>query len=94
MNKKRIEELIKKYDYDEEAVNAYLELGNDDDLRNFEEAYQGKWDTDEDFVKDLIEGTGEIPKDFPAYIHIDWEATARDIMMDYTEMNGHYFRNI
>lgn len=93
MNKKQ-KEIAQVNDYDLEAVNSYLELGNDDDLRNFEEAYQGKWDTDEDFVKDLIEGTGEIPKDFPAYIHIDWESTARDIMMDYMEMNGHYFRNI
>ena len=94
MNKKRIEELIKKYNYDEEAVNAYLELGNDDDLRNFEEAYQGEWENDEKFVQNLIEETGELPKDLPFYIHIDWEATARDIMMDYSEENGHYFRNL
>ena len=94
MNKKQ-KEIVEKYAYDEEAVEAYLELGiGDDDLKGFEEAYYGKWNNDEDFVKNLIDDTGEIPKDFPAYIHIDWESTARDIMMDYTEMNGHYFRNI
>lgn len=32
--------------------------------------------------------------DEPVYIHIDWDRTARDIMMDYAEENGHYFRNL
>ena len=81
--------------WDIEAVKAYIDLGiGDDDLKDFEEAYCGQWRTDEDFVKDLVEGTGELPKDLPLYIHIDWEATAIDIMMDYSEDSGYYFRNL
>ena len=93
MNKKEIEELKDKYS--EEAVNAYINiLGGEEYIDNFEDAYLGEWADDEDFVKNLIEDTGELPKDFPAYIHIDWEMTARDIMMDYSESNGYYFRNL
>ncbi len=92
---KKQEKLAEDKGWDIEAVKAYLNLGiGDDDLDNFEEAYQGEWRTDEDFVKDLLEGTGALPKDLPLFIHIDWEATARDIMMDYSEDSGYYFRNL
>jgi hypothetical protein len=56
------------------------------------EYYAGQWDDDEDFVQNLLEDTGDLPRDLPHYIHIDWGMTARGIMMDYTESNGHYFR--
>ena len=85
--------LIKQYG--EEAIEAYLALGiGDDDLDDFEEAYQGKHDNDRFFVQQLLESIGAIPEKFPFYIHIDWESTARDVMMDYSEENGHYFRNL
>ena len=92
---KKQEELTENKSWDIEAVKAYIDLGiGNDDLDDFEEAYQGEWKTDEDFVRDLIEDTGELPKDLPGYIHIDWEATAIDIMMDYSENYGYYFRNL
>ena len=88
-------ELTEQNNWNKEAVDAYLSLGiGDDELKNFDEAYQGEWASDEKFVQNLIEDAGELPKDLPAYIHIDWETTARDIMMDYSEENHHYFRNL
>jgi len=81
--------------FSEEAIDAYLELGieADDGLEDFEEAYEGEWGNDEQFVGDLLNDTGDLP-DLPPYIHIDWERTARDVMMDYSEENGYYFRNL
>jgi len=95
MNKKDIEETIKKLkkNYTDEAIESYIELFSEKSIDNFEESYQGEYDNDEDFVRDLLEGNGDISRDLPSYIHIDWEATARDIMMDYSEDNGFYFRN-
>ena len=55
-----------------------------------EEAYQGKWSSDEDFVIDWLDDTWDI-RDLPSYIHIDWERTTQDIMMNYGESEGHYF---
>ena len=37
-----------------------------------------------DYAQELLEDCGDLPKDLPHYIHIDWEATARNIRMDYT----------
>ena len=42
-------------------------------------------DSFEDYVQELLEDCGEIPKDFPSYVVIDWEATAENIKVDYTE---------
>jgi len=92
MNKEQ-EAIVEEKGLDKEAVKAYLELGNDN-LENFEESHQGKWVDDVEFVKELLEDLGDIPADLPVYVHIDWEGTARDVMMDYSEQDGHYFRNI
>lgn len=94
MTTKEIEEMAEDKNWDIGAVRAYLELGIEDNLDNFEEAYMGKWIDDEDFVRNLLEDMETIPDDLPGYVHIDWESTARDIMMDYSEENGYYFRNL
>lgn len=76
--------------YDEDVLQAAIDC--DVQPEDIEEAYQGAFDSDEAFVQDLLEQTDGLPKDLPSYIHINWERTARDIMMDYSESNGHYFR--
>lgn len=43
--------------------------------------YQGRYDSDEDFVQQMFEDCGVIPAD------------ARDVMMDYYEQDGHYFHS-
>lgn len=80
-------------DYSDEIVNAFLECFSEDDLEYLEESYQGEWDSDEEFVEDLLEDTGDIPEDLPAYVHIDWQWTAREIMHDYRSHDGYYFRH-
>ena len=84
----KLEELIEEYGID--VVEEYVNNGYS--IKDFEEAYQGQYDNDEDFVMQLLEDCGDLPKDLPAYIHIDWKRTAHDIMMDYFEVEGHYFR--
>lgn len=79
--------------YDLAALQAWFDLGNDN-FDNFEDAYQGKYYDDAEFVQQLIEETEEGMNDLPAYIHIDWEWTAREIMSDYEEENGYYFRTL
>tara|TARA_R110000868_G_scaffold93190_1_gene258035 strand:- start:1205 stop:1729 length:525 start_codon:yes stop_codon:yes gene_type:complete len=59
-----------------------------------EESYQGQYNSDVCFTQTLLEDCGDIPTNLPHYIHIDWESTSNDIMMDYSTVNGHYFRNI
>lgn len=92
---KEQEKLAEKNDWDLEAVQAYLDAGiGDDELSRFEEAYQGQFPNDVEFVQQLLEDVEPSLDDLPPYIHIDWEDTARDVMVDYTEQDGHYFRNL
>jgi len=39
-----------------------------------------------DYVKELLVDCGDIPKNLPHYVRIDWEATAREIRADYTSV--------
>ena len=82
-------------DDERELLSAYIECTGDESatLDDAQDNFQGKHDNDEDFVQQLLEDCGSLPSDLPSYIHIDWERTARDIMSDYTEYDGFYFRN-
>ena len=81
-------------DDDRAMYEAFKEAGMEGTFSDAQEAYSGKFNNNVDFVYDLLESCGDIPKDLPSYIHIDWESTARDIMYDYSEANGYYFRNV
>lgn len=37
-----------------------------------------------DYTKELLEDCGYIPKDFPSWIALDWDATAENVKVDYT----------
>ncbi len=78
-----------------EAVKAYISITGSDDLQNFEESYQGEFGSDEDFARDMAENLGEVPTatQWPHHC-IDWEYAARELMMDYSVENGHYFRDL
>ena len=49
-----------------------------------------------DYARELLDDCGVIPKDLPAYVEIDWEATVKNIQGDYTsiELEGvtYWFR--
>jgi len=80
-------------DNEKDILEAYLEcFGYDGTIEDAMKAYQGKYTNDIDFTMELLESCGDIPQDLPSYVHIDWEGTARDIMMDYSSANGFYFR--
>lgn len=79
-----------------EAVIAYEKLGIEEKGKfdDIEEAYAGEFPSDEEFARDMAEQIGEnIAEGWPHYC-IDWEFAARELMMDYSEQDGYYFRNI
>lgn len=84
-------EAFAECDQEIEVVEAALECGVSPHI---DDAYNGQWKDDEEFVKYLLESTGDLPQNLPSYIHIDWERTSRDIMMDYSKHNGYYFRSL
>lgn len=43
-----------------------------------------------DYCREMLEDCGDIPKDLPSYISIDWDDTAKNLEVDYSsiEING------
>lgn len=80
-------------DQDPEVICAALYLGIAPD--DIDEAYSGEFSSDEDFAQDMAEQLGAIDRNakWPQTC-IDWEHAARELMYDYCEHNGHYFRNL
>jgi len=75
---------------DLDILNSAVEC--DIKISNVDDSYSGSCHTNAEFAEDMAEETCTIPKEWPFY-YIDWERAANDLMMDYSEANGHYFRN-
>lgn len=93
---KQAEEMSKENSLEPEVNQAYIDnVGTEyAKAEEAEEAYSGDFDSDEDFAMNMAEQTGfEEPSAWP-YNCIDWERAARDLMYDYFEVDGHYFRNL
>lgn len=43
-----------------------------------------------DYAREMLEDCGTIPRDMPWFVEVDWEATARNVRMDYaaTDIDG------
>ncbi len=88
-------------DDDTAELAALYALLNDVRGAGGDHEWQGHWypvtlvsDTYfEDYARELCEDIGDVPRDMPDYLVIDWEATARNIQMDYSsvEIDGETF---
>lgn len=79
--------------YDEEVLEAAVDLGISP--ADVAEAYQGEFKSDRDFAEDFADQLGVVDKNatWPNNC-IDWDYVAKELMYDYCESNGHYFRNL
>jgi hypothetical protein len=77
--------------YPQKAVEIYYEnIGNFDD---FEEAYEGEFDSEADFTEEMIAQFGD--HNLPSWIVIDYQATWDSALRyDYWEEDNYFFRNI
>lgn len=81
--------------HDLEVFEAYIDCVGKMDFQSVYEGvvdyYMGEYLDNEVFAQYLLEM--DIPESLPNYIYIDWETTARNLMFDYFESNGHYFKS-
>lgn len=79
--------------YDLDVFEAAHEC--DVDLNDIDEAYSGVFKDNEDFAYNTAEQLSAIDKNasWPNKC-IDWKHAAKELMLDYSESNGHYFRNL
>ncbi len=76
-----------------EVWEAGIELGISFD--DIEEAYNGEFRSDKEFAEDMADQCGNLRDDVNwPYTCIDWDWAAKELMYDYCEENGHYFRNM
>jgi antirestriction protein len=76
-----------------EIVDAAIYCGIT--AENFEDAYCGKHESDKDFAYDQADQLGGLEEDMVwPYTCIDWDRAARELMYDYEEHKGHYFRSL
>lgn len=62
-----------------------------------DEKWRGDWYPSElihdchftDYAREMLEDCGTIPRDLPSWVEIDWEATARNVRMDYSAIEVH-----
>jgi antirestriction protein len=73
---------------------AYRKNVGEGTFSDAEEAYMGKWESDMDFAESLADDLGYTNKGIWPYTCIDWEQAARELMWDYFEVDGYYFRNL
>lgn len=60
----------------------------------FDDAFVGKFDSDEDFARDMAEQTDALDTNAKWPMNcIDWEYAARELMYDYSSSDGYYFNN-
>jgi hypothetical protein len=89
----RIEELrgMDERDDDESQELKVLEA-----LAEEAEGYAADWQYGETLIREsyfvaycqeLVQDIGDLPKDIPAYLVIDWEKTAENLKADYTEVD-------
>jgi len=78
-------------DYAPGVIEAAIECGIE--LLDIEEAYAGEFRTDIDFAYEQADSCGLIDEGatWPNNC-IDWDHAASELMYDYCEHNGHYFR--
>lgn len=92
-----IEKLDERGDLDREAFRAYAELIGVEyvTLEGFEEAYAGYWRSPEEFAENMADSIGAIDANLGwPYSCIDWTHAARELMFDYMEESGYYFRQL
>ena len=79
-------------EYDQETVDAFLEVFDLMDIEHLQDAYYGQYDSGAEFAESFVSDCYGLP-DMPYWIAIDWEETWSNLEYDYSESNGYIFCN-
>ena len=80
-------------EYDQETVDAFLEVFDMMDVEHLNDAYYGRYDSGAEFAQNMVSDMGYVHNDLPYWIEIDWEKTWENLSYDYSESNGFIFTN-
>ena len=88
-----VEEYLQAVDqYGEDAVTAFLDIFNIEDIGNFNDAYQGRYTDGAEFAESIVSDCYSM--EMPSWVEVDWQATWDNALSyDYSESDGHIFNN-
>ena len=75
-----------------DVVEAFLENFDIAEISSCRDAYQGCYESVAEFAQQIAEDYGDVPRDMPSWIEIDWKASWDNLDYDYVECSdGHIF---
>jgi hypothetical protein len=78
--------------YGEDAVSAFLDIWEESDLHGFEDAFQGRYESESDFAEQLTVDCYGL--NVPSFVIVDWQATwDQGLRYDYEFVDGFVFVN-
>ena len=88
-----IEEYLQAIDEQgEDAIAAFLDIFNIEDIGSLSDAYQGDYESGAQFAESLVADCYSM--DMPSWVEVDWKATWDNALSyDYSESDGHIFNN-
>ena len=74
------------------VVDALLDVFDIDSISSCRDAYMGCYESGAEFAQQIAEDCGDVPRDMPSWIEIDWKASWDNLDYDYVECtDGHIF---
>ena len=74
------------------VVEAFLDVFDIDSISSCRDAYMGCYESGAEFAQQIAEDCGDVPRDLPSWIEIDWEKSWDNLDYDYVEStDGHIF---
>ena len=74
------------------VVEAFLDVFDIDSISSCRDAYMGCYESGAEFAQQIAEDCGDVPRDMPSWIEIDWKASWDNLDYDYVEStDGHIF---
>ena len=77
--------------YEIEAIDAFIETFSIEDIDHFSDAYYGEYESGAEFAEEFARDIGEIPRNLPSWIEIDWQESWENLSYDFYEENGYIF---
>ena len=74
------------------VVEAFLDVFDIDNISSCRDAYMGCYESGAEFAQQIAEDCGDVPRNMPSWIEIDWQASWDNLTYDYVEStDGHIF---
>ncbi len=79
-------------DIGNDVVSAFLNVFDIESVSSCRDAYMGCYESGAEFAQQIAEDCGDVPRDMPSWIEIDWKASWDNLDYDYVECSdGHIF---